>query len=95
MRIKRKREITIEAAEVLIVQMRVKQVRCRECGGSMITVPAAVAVTGASSREIHRSIEAGLLHFAETEGLLLVCSNSLTKQTAEEIVRSSHSLERS
>jgi hypothetical protein len=44
----------------------------------MITVQAAVAATGASSREIHRRIEAGALHFAETEGLLLVCPNSLT-----------------
>ena len=78
MRIKRKREITIETAEVIIIKTRANQVRCRECRGSMMTVQAAVAATGASSREIHRRIEAGALHFAETEGLLLVCSNSLT-----------------
>lgn len=78
MRIKRKREITIETAEVLIIKTRANQVRCRECGVSMMTIQEAVAATGASSREIQRRVEAGAVHFVETERLLLVCLNSLT-----------------
>lgn len=77
MRINRKREITVETVEILIIKTRANEVRCRECEGSMMTVQAAAAATGASSREIHRRIQAGALHFAETEGLLLVCPNSL------------------
>jgi hypothetical protein len=84
MRIKRKREITFETSEALIIKTRANQVRCRECGGSMMTVQAAVAATGASSREIHRRIEAGALHFEETEGWLLVCPNSLTTGATEQ-----------
>ena len=78
MRINRKREITVETAEVLIIKTRANRVRCRECEGAMMTVQAAVAATGATSREIHRRIEAGAVHFAESEDLLLVCPNSLS-----------------
>lgn len=81
--IKRKREITVETAEVLIIKTRTNEVRCRECGVSMITVKAAVAATGVSSAEIYRRMEASTLHFAETEGLLLVCPNSLTTDEPE------------
>ena len=77
MRIKRRREVTIETAEVLLIKGTI-QVRCPQCSGWMMTIQEAVAAIGASSREIHRRIEAGALHFAETEGLLLVCPNSLT-----------------
>ena len=78
MQIKRKREVIFETAEVLQVN-RAIQTRCRACRGWMMTVQGAVVATGASSREIHRRVEAGAVHFAETvEGLLLVCPNSLT-----------------
>lgn len=83
MRITRKREVTVETAEVLIIKTRANEVRCRECGGSMMTVQGAVAAIGVSSREIHRRVEAGTVHFVETEGLLLVCLNSLTAGASE------------
>ena len=44
----------------------------------MLLLEEAVAVAGLSSRALHRSVEAGALHFAETpEGFLLLCLNSL------------------
>ena len=52
--------------------------RCGQCPGPLILAEEAVAVTGLSSRTIHRLVEAGEVHFAETPaGLLLICLNSL------------------
>jgi hypothetical protein len=46
----------------------------------MLTLDKAMALTGASSREIHRRLEAGEVHFSETtEGSVLMCMNSLLK----------------
>jgi hypothetical protein len=46
----------------------------------MLTLDKAMALTGASSREIHRRLEGGELHFTETtEGFVLMCLNSLLK----------------
>lgn len=52
---------------------------CGLCGGALLLpLEAAVAVTGLSSRAIHRLVEAGGVHFAETDaGTLLVCPVSL------------------
>ena len=51
---------------------------CELCSGPLLPAEEAVAVTGLSSRTIHRAVEAGEVHFAETpEGTLLVCLNSL------------------
>lgn len=51
---------------------------CELCGGPLLPLEAAVAVTGFSSRAIHRLAEAGGVHFAETDaGALLVCPVSL------------------
>ncbi|HXG63630.1 MAG TPA: hypothetical protein VNO70_00895 [Blastocatellia bacterium] len=46
----------------------------------MLTLDEAIALSGASSREIHRRVEAGEIHFTETaEGFLLICLPSLLK----------------
>lgn len=46
----------------------------------MLTLEQVVTATRRSSRELHRLIEAGQLHFAETaEGIVLICINSLLK----------------
>ena len=51
--------------------------RCGQCSELLVPTEAAVAVTGLSSRAIHRLVEAGEVHFAETPaGALLVCPNS-------------------
>jgi hypothetical protein len=83
MRIKRKREVTVETAEVFLIKVAI-QARCPVCKGWMMTIQEAVASIGANSREIHRRVEAGTVHFAKTEGLLLVCTNSLGKRVPEE-----------
>ena len=57
------------------------KVWCYECDEevSMVTVEQATAMTGMSG-EIHRLIEAGQIHFAETtEGSVLICLNSLLR----------------
>jgi hypothetical protein len=81
-RIKRRREVIVETAEVLVLRRGSRAtLQCPQCGGRvrMMTLEETVVLTGASSREIHRRVEAGEIHFAETaEGLLLVCLNSLT-----------------
>ena len=53
-------------------------VLCERCACGMLLLEEAVAVAGLSSRALHRSVEAGALHFAETpEGFLLLCLNSV------------------
>jgi hypothetical protein len=47
---------------------------------NMITTEAAAVLSNVDTRTIYRRIEAGALHFAETsDGLALVCLNSLLK----------------
>ena len=44
----------------------------------MVTADEAAELSGVSPRTIYRRVEAGSLHFAETnEGYLLICTNSL------------------
>lgn len=53
--------------------------RCEQCAGPLVVSEVAVAITGLSSRAIHRLVEAGEVHFAETPaGALLICPDSLT-----------------
>jgi hypothetical protein len=52
---------------------------CEECSAvvAMVTPERAAELAGATPREIYRRIENGELHFAESEGgLLLVCLDS-------------------
>ena len=41
-------------------------VSCERCSGPLVFADEAVAATGLSSRALHRLVEAGELHFAET-----------------------------
>lgn len=82
MRIRRRREISVETHQVVTISKPGREVvtRCAECGEQvrMLTIEEAMAMTSASSRQIHRRIEAGEVHFTETtEGFLLMCMNSL------------------
>ena len=77
-------EITVETDEVVVVRkLGGPTVEwCSECGEAttMLTPEQAVALTGASWREISRRVEAGRVHFTETgDGLLLICTNSLSQ----------------
>lgn len=66
---------------------------CELCSGMLVPAELAVAMTGLSSRAIHRLVEAGQIHFAETPaGALLVCPDSFRGGTAETEADSSHQL---
>lgn len=59
-------------------------IRCEQCSGALVLAEDAVAVTGLSSRTIHRMVETGEVHFAETPaGALLVCPDSFRAARAE------------
>jgi hypothetical protein len=82
MKKKRITRTTIEAHEVYILKTprQPKPVLCARCRGqvALISLEEAVRLTVASSRTIHRWVETGDLHFAETaEGLMLLCPASL------------------
>jgi hypothetical protein len=80
--VKRKRrvEIVVETRRVVTIRKPVPSPvpPCGVCAGPLVPSEVAVTVTGLSSRTIHRLVETGEVHFAETPaGALLVCPNSL------------------
>jgi hypothetical protein len=80
---KRRVEFTIETSRRLIVNRdRVSTAAwCPDCGErvEMLLPEEAARLAGRSTRGIYRQVEAGKLHFVEvTDGLLLICGNSLT-----------------
>ena len=82
MRITRRREVTVETAHVTVLHRGVKAVQawCRECCEQVRMVPLeeVMVLTGASSRLIHRLIEAGRIHFQEVpDALPFICLDSL------------------
>jgi hypothetical protein len=83
MRKKRQTVTTTVTHEVMSIRRRGKvMLWCEECAAQvrMVTPEEAALLAGVSARAIYRRIEAGRLHFTETtEGLLLICFNSLLK----------------
>ena len=82
MRKKGRTTVTVESSEVLVIRKPGGSVFawCPGCVAEtvMIWPEAAAVLTGLSTRTIYRLVEADRIHFAETtEGLLLVCLNSL------------------
>lgn len=74
--------ITTETHEILIVRNGRESIRgfCAECGreSEMLNLDSAVLLTKIGTREIFRLVETGKIHSLETtNGLLLVCRNSL------------------
>jgi hypothetical protein len=79
---KRRTEITVETERLLVLSAArsAPAARCGVCGAGveMIGACEAAALAGVSERTVHRLVDAGLLHFAETRsGRLLVCPRSL------------------
>jgi hypothetical protein len=76
-------EITFELERRLVIKRSSgpgKQKFCAHCleNTEMLTTDEAALVIGCGSRAIFGWVELGWLHFMETsEGLLLICSNSL------------------
>lgn len=79
---KKKTRITIRSEQVFVIRRAGRNLTawCTECDSlvNMIGPEEAMAVSGVSSREIYRWVEAGRVHFLETpEGFLLICPDSL------------------
>lgn len=84
MEIKRKTEILINQTKRCLILLPETEeiIACPECVGDEVMVAAetAASVFGFSRREVYRMIEAGTVHFLETnEGVLFVCRKSLEK----------------
>jgi hypothetical protein len=86
-------KLTVDSHELLMIKNtgqlirntgQRQQLSCSECAGQMVVSEQAMALVGVSSRVLHREIEAGIIHFAETaEGSLLICLNSLLLRKRE------------
>ena len=79
---KRTAKLTVETHRVLIIRGRQisRQLLCETCGEVVhfVTASEAAALAGTGQRTIYRLVEAGKLHFIETnEAVLLICFNSL------------------
>ncbi|MFY9528314.1 MAG: helix-turn-helix domain-containing protein [Candidatus Acidiferrales bacterium] len=88
MKLRKEIEITVEKDEIVIVRRSRGPVRtwCAGCAArvNMLQVEDAAAYAGIRPRTIYRWIEAGKLHFAESDkGLVLVCAHSLAASTNE------------
>jgi hypothetical protein len=75
-------EITIEATESVTLRRAAGSVRmaCPACdpSGEMVTLDQACALSRIGARDLFRQIEAGTLHFQETEsGSIFICLHSL------------------
>ena len=83
MRRKKRTETTIEAHQFFVIRKPRSSVLawCPGCGAEtrMVTPEAAAILCRVHALTVYRWVEAGVVHFAETdEGLLLICPNSLT-----------------
>lgn len=82
MRLRRRIEVTVEHEEIILVRRRGGSVRlwCSDCEDqvSMLRVEDAAALAAVTPRTIYRWVEAGKVHFAESDqGLVLVCAESV------------------
>ena len=90
MKIRRKTQITILTEKILTVAGGNAHIalfaKCAVCGIQMLSVDEAAKFARVNSLTIYRLVEAGGLHFEETkEGLLLVCSASLSAIDSENL----------
>jgi hypothetical protein len=84
MKISRKTEISIRQTKRLVVLLPETEVviSCTRCQTvePMIIAELAASVLGFSRREVYRLVEAGGVHFAETDqGVLYICQNSFER----------------
>lgn len=82
MTMRTKTKITLEKRQRVTIRLRRRliEVWCGECAAEVQMMPpeTAAALAGTTTRSIYRQVEAGGLHFVETEGgAVLICRNSL------------------
>jgi len=78
--------VTFESHERMTIRRSERPFKtwCDRCGTEvwMVTTNEAAAIARTDARAIFRGVEAGEIHFVESEsGTLLVCSNSLSIPT--------------
>ena len=74
--------VTIESRERMTIQRHARSLVtwCEQCGAEvlMVTPNEAAAISRTDARTIFRAVEAGTIHFIESEsGALLVCRTSI------------------
>jgi len=82
-RTKTKTQITIEQRHRTTVRLRPREAWCVDCAAQsqMISTDEAAWLLQTTARALFRRVEAGELHFRETEGgALLICRASLEKR---------------
>src|SRR5262245_9638370 len=85
-RIRRKSVVTVETDEAWFIRYPAVMAWCAECGRQvqMVSPDGAAFMTPLSMRDIDRQVEAGMIHYTETEeGFLLICVNSITETAAK------------
>lgn len=92
MQITRRTEISIEQTKRLVVLFPKTEAifNCYQCerGEAMLIAEQAASVFGFSRRQIYRLIEAGQVHFVETDkGILYVCQNSLLEGETKKLLK--------
>jgi hypothetical protein len=78
----RRTKIVVETERLLVVRPRRARFEgwCEGCGSNvtLVGLDDAALMSGRSQREIVREVEAGTLHFSESEsGVLLICLDTL------------------
>jgi len=81
---KRRTEFAFELEQILIVKRRRGTVSgaCSDCAGDvvMLSPDEAASITTVTTRALYRLVEAGMIHFTETQtGLIRVCLPSLLR----------------
>jgi predicted RNA-binding Zn-ribbon protein involved in translation (DUF1610 family) len=89
-KIRRKVEISIQKTKrgVILLPETEEIFACPTCGAEemMIAAESAASVFGFSRRDIYRLVEAGTVHFLETdEGILFVCPKSLEENPGKQV----------
>ncbi len=86
MRLEKKTKIIIKTKREFVIRHTTagEQVDCPQCGGKMISERVGAEFFGISYRTIYRLVEAGEIHFSETdENVGLICLQSFGNNTDE------------
>ncbi len=91
MRRRRRVEITVEISRLVMRRGAGRaSVWCPVCAPPvpLVTPEEAAVLAGVSTRTVYRRVEAGQLHFVETDaGRLLICPNSAPRATTAKEIR--------
>jgi excisionase family DNA binding protein len=92
-RMKKRTKLTIETERVLVIRRgrAGREAVCEACQEvvQLLSVDEAATLTRVGARKIYRMVEAGKIHFTQTnEKLLLICFNSLFHSLLEADARS-------